>query len=70
MLAVCRDGDVRLAGGRSYQEGIVEICRREQWGRVCDDEWDERESTIVCRQLGFSEEGIESIDLFYVNLHV
>ena len=35
----------------------MEVCRNKQWGRVCDDEWDENESTVVCRQLGLSEEG-------------
>ena len=35
----------------------MEVCRNKQWGRVCDDDWDENESTIVCRQLGLSEEG-------------
>ena len=51
---------MRLVGGSSYQEGIVEVCRNEEWGRVCDDEWDKTESTVVCRQLGFSEEGIRT----------
>ena len=53
----CVDGDVRLAGGVNYREGRVEVCRNHQWGKVCDDEWDERESAIVCRQLGFSGGG-------------
>ena len=55
------DGDVRLRGGRNYREGRVEVCRNKQWGRVCDDEWEENESTVVCRQLGFSEEGSLSV---------
>ena len=41
----------------------MEVCRNQQWGRVCDDHWDERDSTVVCRQLGFSEEGTFSIRL-------
>ena len=57
-VLACRDGDVRLSGGSHYRVGYVEVCRNQQWGRVCDDGWDKRDSTVVCRQLGFSEEGI------------
>ena len=52
--SACQDGDVRLSGGRHSQEGRVEVCRNQQWGRVCNDEWDEKDSAVVCRQLGFS----------------
>ena len=55
--SACEDGDVRLRGGSHYREGRVEVCRNQQWGRVCDDEWDKEESAVVCRQLGFSGEG-------------
>ena len=37
----------------------MEVCRNQQWGRVCDDGWDKNDSAVVCRQLGFSEEGIK-----------
>ena len=59
LVLACRDGDVRLSGGSHYREGNVEVCRNQQWGGVCDDGWDENDSAVVCRQLGFSEEGIK-----------
>ena len=47
------NGDVRLVGGNSVNEGRVEICYNGVWGSVCNDGWDNSEAAIVCRQLGF-----------------
>ena len=66
LVIACQDGDVRLSGGRNYREGSVEVCRSQQWGAVCDDEWDENDSAVVCRQLGHSGEGIIATNIIYV----
>ena len=54
----CQDGDVRLVEGSSAHEGRVEVCIRQRWGTVCHNHWSTSDGQVVCRQLGYSTEGI------------
>ena len=62
----CREGDIRLAGGINSYEGRVEICLGNEYGTVCDQMWDVLDATVVCRQIGLSNTGIESVALIFV----
>ena len=52
---------ILLMNGQSKFEGHVEpqshtseVCDNGEWRTVCSDMWDEKEATVVCRQLGFA----------------
>ena len=49
----CADGDVRLAGGRTAVEGIVEVCANSTWWLVAGTYWDRNDTRVLCRQLGY-----------------
>ena len=37
--------------------GRVEVCISGRYGSVCQNEWTEKDASVVCKQLGFSEYG-------------
>ena len=50
----CNDGDLRLIGGRTHNQGRLEVCLNSAWGSVCDSEgvFTRDEAKVACRQLG------------------
>ena len=58
IAAECTNGDVRLVGGSSNNEGRVEFCFDEGWGTVCSGtSWETTDAQVICRQLGFPVSG-------------
>lgn len=55
-----QEDQLRLVGGRTHFEGNIEIMHNGKWGSVCDDEWDQTDADIACRQIGFVLGAIEA----------
>ena len=43
---------MRIVGTKN--EGRLEVYYNNQWGTVCDDEFDGNDAMVACRQLGFN----------------
>ena len=57
---LCSNGDIRLVGGMRKDsqnrslEGRLEYCYEEQWGTVCDSNFDNFDARVICKEAGFS----------------
>ena len=66
MITAYSELQIRLADSTSNNTGRVEINHPSfGWGTVCSDEWDDKDSDVVCRQLGFK--GVKNTRLYYGN---
>uniref|UniRef100_A0A8C4VJ13 SRCR domain-containing protein n=1 Tax=Gopherus evgoodei TaxID=1825980 RepID=A0A8C4VJ13_9SAUR len=50
-MCACAD-ELRLADGGSPCAGRVEVKHQDQWGTVCDFDWNMEDAEVVCKQLG------------------
>ena len=63
----CTDGDIRLVGGSTSSEGIVEMCLGGHYGYICQDEMgtNDKKGILTCEQLGYDPAGEKSAYIIY-----
>ncbi|KAK3728036.1 hypothetical protein QZH41_004790 [Actinostola sp. cb2023] len=47
--------NVRLNGSHHPNQGRVEIFQKGKWGKICDEGWDIKDASVVCRELGLPD---------------
>ena len=54
LCSLTRGNSIRLVHNGDYggHQGRVEVRCGDQWGSICDDEWDTNAAIVICRQLG------------------
>ena len=51
---------VRLTGGQSVKEGLVQVYYSNTWRYVCDHNWDKKDADVFCRMLGYTGSSTDS----------
>ena len=47
------NGNLRLTGGNTNDEGVLEYCYNGEWSIFCN--LDDEEAAVACKQLGYSQ---------------
>lgn len=57
---MCQHGDIKPVGmiNQTHLVGRLMLCDGEGiWRKICKEGWGENDTKVVCRQMGFSDQG-------------
>ena len=58
----CDENDIRILDGTREWNGRLEVCLGGHWGGVCEDEFEDIDAAVACRNLGYLYESETSND--------
>ena len=61
LIALCKDGDLKLVGSKPENEGRLEVCFDQRWGTINGNGWTYADTQVACRQLGYSTSGMKKL---------
>lgn len=67
---MCTSGEIRLSGSNFDRHGRVEVCLNGNWGTICNNSVDNTDTSVICRQLGFSPYGESDVMISCVMIYV
>jgi len=59
VIGPCLHGSVRVIDryGSTSRQGNVELCVDGRWRTLCANSWDNKDASVICRQIGYSPFG-------------
>lgn len=66
-LATYPKSPMRLVNGLTKYDGRLEIYHNNEWGTICDDNFNGNAAQVACRQLGFNRCGTFIIGFHNLN---
>ncbi len=56
-MRLMASGNTKSYVNDTQRQGLVEMCVEKEYRRVCDENWNNKEASVVCGELGLSRYG-------------
>ena len=66
-ILIFTEGEFRLTGGPSANEGRLEVYHEGQWGTVCKHHFNNHAARVVCSEMGYNGPAAIDLDTLYAS---